>query len=160
MKPAPVLQILNVLMGFAMLAWEWPLKFVAGSSLHRSIEARLAALPLFSLAALLIYQGTNAGLYYLVAMIVYFWAYSEGEVCFANSSQPRLDRRRIDHQLTPAFLLDHLCKAMDSSPEGRPRLQSIKRQTVPESSVSCSASHHAPGATTRLRTGTQYTARI
>lgn len=84
MKPAPVLQILNVLMGFAMLAWEWPLKFVAGSSLHRSIEARLAALPLFSLAALLIYQGTNAGLYYLVAMIVYFWAYSEGEIICAK----------------------------------------------------------------------------
>jgi hypothetical protein len=37
--------------------------------------------PLSALAALLIYQGTNSGLYYIVGMIAYFWAYSEGEVC-------------------------------------------------------------------------------
>jgi hypothetical protein len=37
-------------------------------------------LPLFALSCLLMYQSTNAGLYYLVGMIVYFWGYSEGEV--------------------------------------------------------------------------------
>lgn len=80
-KPMPVLQIINLVLGFVMLAWEWPIGFLAGSSIHRSLEARLAAIPLFALCALLIYQGTNAGIYYLVAMIIYFWAYSEGEVC-------------------------------------------------------------------------------
>lgn len=64
-----------------MLAWEWPLGLLAGSAIHRSLEARLAALPLTALAAILLYQGTNSGLYYLIAMVVYFWAYSEGEVC-------------------------------------------------------------------------------
>ena len=47
---------------------------------HRSIEARLVVYPLSSLAALLLYQGTNPGLYYLIGMGVYFWAFSEGEV--------------------------------------------------------------------------------
>lgn len=79
-KPFPILQIINLVMGFMMLAWEYPLGFIAGSSIHRSLEARLAALPLFALASVLTYQGANAGLYYVVAMLVYFWAYSEGEV--------------------------------------------------------------------------------
>jgi len=81
-KPFPALQIINLLFGILGIAWEWPLKFIAGSSFHRSIEARLAIYPLSILAALLLYQGTNAGLYNLIGLGVYFWAYSEGEsVC-------------------------------------------------------------------------------
>ncbi|KAL1880193.1 hypothetical protein VTK73DRAFT_6224 [Phialemonium thermophilum] len=83
-KPIPILQIINLIMGLAFLALEWPLPFIAGSGIHRSIEARLAALPLVALAAALIYQGTNAALYYLVALVVYFWAYSEGEIVCAK----------------------------------------------------------------------------
>lgn len=79
-KPVPALQIINLLMGVIGLAWEWPLGMLAGSGLHRSIEARLVIYPLSALVALLIYQGTNAGLYYIVGMGAYFWAYSEGEV--------------------------------------------------------------------------------
>ncbi|QSS63259.1 hypothetical protein I7I51_00316, partial [Histoplasma capsulatum] len=40
-KPVPVLQILNVLFGILSLAWEWPLKPLAGTAIHRSIEIRL-----------------------------------------------------------------------------------------------------------------------
>ncbi|KAI2614637.1 uncharacterized protein GGS25DRAFT_59222 [Hypoxylon fragiforme] len=79
-KPVPALQIINLLFGIGILAWEWPLNLIAGSAIHRSLEARLATYPLAALAALLIYQGTNAGIYYVVAMVVYFWAYSEGEI--------------------------------------------------------------------------------
>jgi hypothetical protein len=79
-KPVPILQILNLLMGLIGVAWEWPLKYLAGTFPHRSIEFRLLLYPLSSLLAALIYQGTNAALYYLVGMAVYFWAYSEGEV--------------------------------------------------------------------------------
>jgi hypothetical protein len=79
-KPFPALQIINLILGLIGFAWEWPLKFVAGTTLHRSIVARLAIYPLNVLAALLLYQGTNAGLYYLIGLGVYFWAYSEGEV--------------------------------------------------------------------------------
>lgn len=79
-RPIPVLQIINLLLALIALAWEWPLSYLSTSSLHRSIEARLVVYPISSLAALLLYQGTNSGLYYLVGMGVYFWAFSEGEV--------------------------------------------------------------------------------
>ncbi|KAF2656126.1 hypothetical protein K491DRAFT_704241 [Lophiostoma macrostomum CBS 122681] len=82
LKPIPALQIINLVLGIVGLAYEWPLSFIAGSGVHRSIEARLIIYPLSALCALLIYQGTNSGLYYIVGMIAYFWAYSEGEtVC-------------------------------------------------------------------------------
>ncbi|KAG9247515.1 PRO41 protein [Calycina marina] len=79
-KPLPILQIINLIFGIFIFAWEWPLGFLAGSSLHRSIEARLIVLPLAGLAAALLYQATNPAIYYSVGMIVYFWAYSEGEI--------------------------------------------------------------------------------
>ena len=79
-KPIPILQSVNLVMGFAMLAWEWPLGIVAGSSIHRSLEMRLVALPLATLASVMLYQGSNSALYYVVATVIYFWAYSEGEV--------------------------------------------------------------------------------
>ena len=81
-KPIPILQIINLVFGLLLLALEWPLNFIAGSSIHRSLEARLAFLPLTALSAALIYQGTNAALYQVIGLGVYFWAYSEGEVCF------------------------------------------------------------------------------
>jgi hypothetical protein len=79
-KPLPILQVINLLFGIMLLAMEWPLGFLAGSSIHRSLEFRLAVIPLTALSAALVYQGTNAALYYLIGMVVYFWAYSEGEV--------------------------------------------------------------------------------
>lgn len=80
MRPFPVLQIINLVCGLGMFALEWPLSFIAGSAFHRSLEIRLAILPLTALSAVLLYQGTNAALYYLIGMVVYFTAYSEGEV--------------------------------------------------------------------------------
>ena len=38
-------------------------------------------LPLSALAAIMVYQATNPAIYYLIGVGVYFWAYSEGEVC-------------------------------------------------------------------------------
>lgn len=81
-KPFPVLQIMNLVLGFVALAWEWPLapivKMLPG--LHRSMEARLVVYPLSALAAVLMYQSTNAALYYIIGVVIYFWGYSEGEV--------------------------------------------------------------------------------
>lgn len=84
-KPIPVLQVINLVFGLYMLAWEWPLKFIAGSTIHRSIEARLVFLPMTALAAALLYQATNPAIYYMIALGVYFWAYSEGEVSYSSS---------------------------------------------------------------------------
>lgn len=97
-KPFPVLQIINLLFGLFMFAWEWPLFALAGSTMHRSIEARLAMLPLVALSAALLYQGTNPAIYYVVALGVYFWAYSEGEV----SDIPVL------HLIDPPILTCHI----------------------------------------------------
>lgn len=65
-----------------MLALEWPLSFVAGTSIHRSLEFRLIILPLTTLTSALMYQSTNPAIYYFIGIAVYFWAYSEGEVRF------------------------------------------------------------------------------
>lgn len=79
-KPVPILQTINLIIGIISLVYEWPLKYVAGTSIQQSMEVRLMWLPLASLSSLLLYQATNPALYYFIAIGVYFWAYSEGEV--------------------------------------------------------------------------------
>lgn len=79
-KPVPILQILNIIFGLCLIAWEYPAPFLAGSSIHRSIEARLAFLPLAALVAALMYESTNAAIYHVIAMGVYILAYGEAEV--------------------------------------------------------------------------------
>lgn len=70
-----------------MLALEWPLSFVAGSGIHRSLEFRLVFLPLTTLTSVLMYQSTNPAIYYFIGTGVYFWAYSEGEVRFPLATE-------------------------------------------------------------------------
>ena len=93
-KPVPILQVINVVVAIICLAYEWPLRWVAGTHLHRSIVARLLWLPLATLSAVLLYQTTNAALYYLIGCGVYFWAYSEGEASASKSPQMRYDANR------------------------------------------------------------------
>ncbi|KAL1991119.1 hypothetical protein VTN49DRAFT_5623 [Thermomyces lanuginosus] len=83
-KPIPVLQILNLIFGLLVLAWEWPLKFIAGTPPHRSIVLRLLVYPLGALLCALMYQSGDVAIYYLIGMAAYFWAYSEGEVVCAT----------------------------------------------------------------------------
>lgn len=76
-------------MGIIGLCWEYPLPWlVPKSSLHRSIAARLTVYPISVVFGALLYQGTNAAIYYLVGIAIYFWAYSEGEVCYIQSQKP------------------------------------------------------------------------
>jgi hypothetical protein len=113
-KPIPILQTINLISGIVLLAWEWPLSFLAGSSFHRSLEARLAVLPLTALSAALMYQATNAAIYQVIGLGVYFWAYSEGEVCLAS----RLARLEND---TDCDDLDDLREALDFAATGTAR---------------------------------------
>jgi hypothetical protein len=117
-KPIPVLQTINLVFGLILLAWEWPLSFLAGSSLHRSLEARLAFLPMSALAAALIYQGTNAAIYQVIGLGVYFWAYSEGEVslqchialpCCRTTANRKIDDLREAVDSAPADTADCPC---------------------------------------------------
>lgn len=113
-KPVPALQIINLLLGIFMFLLEWPLPWIAGSFVHRSLEFRLVILPLTTLAAALLYQATNPAIYYLVAMVVYFWAYSEGEVNF-EPPVPALRRRLVVNET----FLAHLREALDPPSAGR-----------------------------------------
>jgi len=56
----------------------------------------LVVYPLAGLAAALLYQATNAAIYYLIGMAVYFWAYSEGESIAAKAwSLPKRATRQV-----------------------------------------------------------------
>jgi hypothetical protein len=85
-KPTPILQVINLILGLFLFLLEWPLPWLAGVRIQRSLEFRLAFIPLPSLAASLLYQGTNAAFYYLIGLAVYFWAFSEGEVSWRAAS--------------------------------------------------------------------------
>jgi thymine-DNA glycosylase len=78
--PIPILQILNLVFGLVTLAWEWPLKPIAGTPPHRSIFLRLLLYPLSAVTCSLMYQSFDTAVYYLIGIVAYFWAYSEGEV--------------------------------------------------------------------------------
>lgn len=79
--PLPALQTFNILFGLLGLCWEYPLPLlIPNTAFHRSIAARLAIYPISVFAAIMLYQGTNAAIYYLAGIALYFWAYSEGEI--------------------------------------------------------------------------------
>src|SRR3954452_10288325 len=54
-KPFPILQIINLVLGIIVLAWEWPLCFLAGTMFHRSIHARLVVFAICSVTSILVY---------------------------------------------------------------------------------------------------------
>lgn len=79
-SPVPILQIINLVFGLVTLAWEWPLKPLAGTIAHRSIALRLLLYPLGVVTCALMYQSFDPAVYYFIGIVAYFWAYSEGEI--------------------------------------------------------------------------------
>lgn len=79
-KPVPILQIINLVLGMFTFAFEFPLGIFTKTPLHRRIEARLVWIPLTATAVALLYQGPDSAGWYLIGMGAYFWAYAEGEV--------------------------------------------------------------------------------
>jgi len=100
-KPVPILQMINFLIAILTLAYEWPIRYIAGRTIHKSIEARMLWLPFCSLACALMYQATDPALYYLIGLAVYFWAYTEGEVGYqlVPNTMPDFEERRTDFAL-------------------------------------------------------------
>jgi hypothetical protein len=84
-KPIPYLQVGNILCSLLILAWEWPVAYIAGTTIHSSLKSRIPVLVLAAVPSILLYQSTNAAIYYLTAAVVYLWAYVEGEVCGFSS---------------------------------------------------------------------------
>jgi len=79
-KPFPFLQITNLLLGLAVVGFEWPIKFLAGNVIHRNILPRAVVYPMCSFVAVLMYQSTNPAIYYFIGTGIYLWGFSEGEV--------------------------------------------------------------------------------
>jgi len=76
----PVVQILTMILGFTMIALEYPLPRLRGTALQRSMPMKTVLLFFQAFLAVLFYQGTNAAIYSLVAVICYTRAQMLGEV--------------------------------------------------------------------------------
>jgi hypothetical protein len=79
-KPFPVLQSINLIIGLSIVAWEWPIGLKIVKSIYQNIKPRLAILPLAALAVAFLYQTADTAIYYLIGAAVYFWSYHEQEV--------------------------------------------------------------------------------
>jgi len=76
---APVLPIFSMILGFGMVALEYPAPFMKGTAVHRSIVFRIIMLLLQAFMAILFYQGTNGAIWSLIAAICYTRAQMLGE---------------------------------------------------------------------------------
>ncbi|KAI0630100.1 hypothetical protein C8Q77DRAFT_240598 [Trametes polyzona] len=77
---APVVQILNMLLGFGYLALDYPAPFLKNTSIHRSFPIRIVLLLLQTFFAILYYQGTNGAIYSFIAACCYIRAQMNGEI--------------------------------------------------------------------------------
>lgn len=77
-RPVPVLQTANLLNALAVLFWEWPHHVALRLPWHQSHYSHIMGLLLASIPAILLYQGTNAAIYYVIAAFVFARA-SRGE---------------------------------------------------------------------------------
>lgn len=79
-RPRPYLQVINLLASMSICLLEWPVKCIAGSSFHRSIIFRFCIIPVIFIPAILMYQTHEPGVYYLIGLAIYAWAYRQNEV--------------------------------------------------------------------------------
>ncbi|KAI0665912.1 hypothetical protein C8Q78DRAFT_985356 [Trametes maxima] len=77
---APVVQILNIILGFGYLALDYPAPFLKNTSIHRSFPIRIVLLLLQAFFAVLYYQGTNGALYSFIGACCYIRAQMLGEI--------------------------------------------------------------------------------
>lgn len=94
-KPVPILQVVDLILGICVFWLEWPLPFPYYLKIHPSIELRLAVYPGVALCAALLYQGSDPALWFLIATALWFWAYIEGEVSL-HSEHTRASELTLD----------------------------------------------------------------
>ncbi|EMD37579.1 hypothetical protein CERSUDRAFT_50369 [Gelatoporia subvermispora B] len=75
----PVIPVLSMLHGLALIALEYPLPMLKNTAVHRSFVVRIIALLGQASLAILYYQGTNGALWSIVAAICYMRAQALGE---------------------------------------------------------------------------------
>jgi len=77
---APVLQILNIILGLLTIAIEWPMPGFANTAFQRSHIGKSGFYFLCSFFAILVYQSVDSAGFYFVAIGMYLKAHSLGEV--------------------------------------------------------------------------------
>jgi len=77
---APVIPIISMVLGMAILAIELPAPMVKQLSIYRSLPLRVILLLFQVFFTILFYQGTNAAIWSLIAAGCYIRAISLGEV--------------------------------------------------------------------------------
>jgi len=75
----PLVQISAMVLAFTIVAIEYPLPFIKGTAIHRSLILRVVILVFQASLAILFYQGTNGALWSLIAAIGYTRALILGE---------------------------------------------------------------------------------
>jgi hypothetical protein len=75
----PVIPIINALVALVILAIENPLPVIKPMSIHRSLILRIVLLLFQTFFSILFYQGTNAALWSIIAVICYVRAIALGE---------------------------------------------------------------------------------
>jgi hypothetical protein len=76
----PIVPIFAMVLGLVNIAVNFPAPFLRGTALHRSFHLRAVLLAIQFVITILFYQGTNAAIYTLVAMIGYTRAIIRGEI--------------------------------------------------------------------------------
>jgi len=75
----PLIQMLAIGMAFMMILLEYPLPYLKGTAIHRSLTLRVLMLILQASLAGLFYQGTNGAIWSLIAAVCYTRALILGE---------------------------------------------------------------------------------
>jgi hypothetical protein len=76
---APVVQILSMLLALGHIALDYPVPFLKGTMIYRSLVIRVVLLLTQASLAILYYQGTNGAIYSLIAAFAYTRAIMLGE---------------------------------------------------------------------------------
>jgi hypothetical protein len=76
---APVIQIISILLAGSIIALEFPIPYLRGTKLHRTIALRIPLLLVQAFFAVLFYQGTNGAIWSLIAAGCYSRAVMLGE---------------------------------------------------------------------------------
>jgi len=75
----PIIQIVTLVVSFALLAMEMPLPLFKGTAVHRSWMPRILGFLILATLTSLYYQGTNAAIWSILSVFGYVQAQIRGE---------------------------------------------------------------------------------
>lgn len=76
---APVIQVISIVLAGFIIALEFPVPYLKGTKLHRTIALRIPLLLVQAFFTVLFYQGTNGAIWSLIAAGCYARAVMLGE---------------------------------------------------------------------------------